>query len=198
MNKDKHQLEIVGISYSQTQSGAYALILGEVEGNRRIPIIIGTFEAQAIAIELEKMKPARPLTHDLLKSFAVEYNIHIIEVIINKFEDGVFYAKIVCSDGKKEKEIDARTSDAVAMAVRFNCPIFTYKKVLDETGIIKDEEKTDTVAKPDLSEDSEYKAESGSTEKLSDEELEVLLKEAIDNEDYEKASKYRDEINRRK
>lgn len=197
MDKEKHQLEIIGISYSQTQSGAYALILGEVNGNRRIPIIIGTFEAQAIAIELEKMKPARPLTHDLIKSFADEYNIQIIEVLISKFEDGVFYARIVCTDGKKKKEIDARTSDAVALAVRFNCPIYTYKKVLDETSMVKEE-------KPAETEDEEVNDESISVEKndsldiYSDEDLEKILKEAIENEDYEKASRYRDELKRRK
>jgi bifunctional DNase/RNase len=196
MNKEKHQLEIVGISYSQTQSGAYALILGEVNGNRRIPIIIGTFEAQAIAIELEKMKPARPLTHDLFKTFALEYDINIIEVVINKFEDGVFYARIVCSDGKKQKEIDARTSDAVAMAVRFNCPIYTYKKVLDETSMVKEDEKEEK-AEEDIPENESTKT-AESMEQFSDEDLEKMLKDAIDDEDYEKASKYRDELKRRK
>ncbi len=196
MNKEKHQLEIVGISYSQTQSGAYALILGEVNGDRRIPIIIGTYEAQAIAIELEKMKPARPLTHDLFKIFADEYNIKITEVIINRFEDGVFYALIVCSDGKKIKEIDARTSDAVALAVRFNCPIYTYSKVLKETSIVKNGNN------PEKAEEETSENESAGSEdsmsQYSNDDLDKMLKEAIDNEDYEKASKYRDELKRRK
>ena len=192
---DKKQLEIIGISYSQTQSGAYALILGELNGNRRIPIIIGTFEAQAIAIELEKMKPARPLTHDLFKSFSESYNIHIIEVVINKFQDGVFYAKIVCSDGKVEKEIDARTSDAVALAVRFRCPIFTFEKVLTETSIIKEDAKTDGSDKStpeDIIDEPENQYSSNTFD-----ELQEILKEAIENEDYEKASKIRDEIKKR-
>ena len=123
----KIKLDIVGLSYSQTQSGAYALVLGELNGRRRLPIIIGSFEAQAIAIEIEKMTPSRPLTHDLFKSLASSYSINIQEVIIYNLVDGIFFAKLICSDGKKSSEIDSRTSDAIALAVRFDCPIYTYE-----------------------------------------------------------------------
>ena len=127
---------MLGLSYSQTQSGAYALVLGEVSGRRRLPIIIGSFEAQAIAIEIEKMTPSRPLTHDLFKNFAQAYNITIQEIIIYNLVDGIFYAKLICSDGKKVVEIDARTSDAIAMAVRFDCSIYTYEFILSTAGIV--------------------------------------------------------------
>jgi len=192
---DKIKLEILGMSYSQSQSGAYALILGEAGGKRRLPIIIGGFEAQAIAIELEKMKPARPLTHDLLKSLAVAFHISVTEVVINKFFEGVFYAQLVCNDGKQIIEIDSRTSDAVAIAIRFNCPIFTYDKIMSVAGVVVDEDK-----KGD--EDSEWldseKTEKNPYELLSIEELEKQIQTAIENEDYEKASKIRDEIKKRK
>src|SRR3954465_1736661 len=122
----KVQLDIVGLSYSQTQTGAYALVLGEVNGKRRLPIIIGAFEAQAIAIELEKMTPSRPLTHDLFKTFAETFDINVSEVIIYNLVEGIFYAKLMCNSGEPETEIDARTSDAIALAVRFQCPIYTY------------------------------------------------------------------------
>ena len=132
----KIKLDIVGLSYSQTQSGAYALVLGEISGRRRLPIIIGGFEAQAIAIEIEKMTPSRPLTHDLFKSFAQAYNVNIQEVVIYNLVDGIFYAKLLCNDGKKTVEIDARTSDAIALAVRFECPIYTYEFILASAGIV--------------------------------------------------------------
>lgn len=132
----KIKLDIVGLSYSQTQSGAYALVLGEVNGRRRLPIIIGGFEAQAIAIEIEKMTPSRPLTHDLFKSFAQSYNVTVQEVIIYNLVDGIFFAKLLCSDSKKTIEIDARTSDAIALAVRFECPIYTYEFILATAGIV--------------------------------------------------------------
>src|SRR5476651_116223 len=132
----KIKLDIVGLSYSQTQSGAYALVLGEVSGRRRLPIIIGSFEAQAIAIEIEKMTPSRPLTHDLFKSFAQAYQIEVQEIIIYNLVDGIFYSKLICSDGKRSVEIDARTSDAIAIAVRFDCPIFTYEFILSTAGIV--------------------------------------------------------------
>ena len=135
-NMKKIKLDIVGLSYSQTQSGAYALVLGEVNGRRRLPIIIGSTEAQAIAIEIEKMTPSRPLTHDLFKSFAQAYNISIQEIVIYNLIDGIFYAHLICSDGKRVVEIDARTSDAIAMAVRFNCPIYTYEFILSTAGIV--------------------------------------------------------------
>jgi bifunctional DNase/RNase len=192
---DKIKLEILGMSYSQSQSGAYALILGEAGGKRRLPIIIGGFEAQAIAIELEKMKPARPLTHDLLKSLAVAFHIKVTEVIINKFFEGVFYAQLVCNDGKQIIEIDSRTSDAVAIAIRFNCPIFTYENIMSVAGVVVDDNKKED-------DDSEWqdseKREKNPWELLSVEELEKQIQTAIDNEEYEKASKIRDEIKRRK
>lgn len=192
---DKIKLEILGMSYSQSQSGAYALILGEIGGKRRLPIIIGGFEAQAIAIELEKMKPARPLTHDLLKSLAVAFHIKVTEVIINKFFEGVFYAQLMCNDGKQVIEIDSRTSDAVAIAIRFNCPIFTFENIMSVAGVLVDESKKDE-------DDSDWSDTEGEErnpwELLSVEELEKQLQNAIENEDYEKASKIRDEIKRRK
>jgi uncharacterized protein len=192
----KIKLEILGISYSQSQSGAYALILGEDGEKRRLPIIIGSFEAQAIAIELEKMKPSRPLTHDLLKNFAQTFNIIVKEVIIYKFSDGIFYSKLICFDGIREVEIDSRTSDAVALAVRFKCPIYTYESILSAAGIVlQDEEK-------EMGE--EHHSHSAESIPSSDydsytvKELEDLLMAAIDEEAYEKASKIRDEINKRK
>jgi uncharacterized protein len=190
---DKIRLEIVGMSYSQSQSGAYALILGEVKGNRRLPIIIGGFEAQAIAVELEKMKPSRPLTHDLLKSFADTYNIQISEVIIDQFKQGVFHAKLICVRDSVENMIDSRTSDAVALAIRFKCPIYTYEKIMAEAGMLMDENPsaTDTMTKPaPLSPDTTF-------EEFSQAELEEMLQQAIDREEYEKASLIRDEINKR-
>lgn len=190
----KIKLEILGISYSQSQSGAYALILGEDGEKRRLPIIIGSFEAQAIAIELEKMKPSRPLTHDLLKNFAQTFNIIIKEVIIYKFAEGIFYSKLICFDGIREVEIDSRTSDAVALAVRFKCPIYTYETILSAAGIVlQDDEKSpeEEIISSDPITPSDY-------ESYTVKELEELLMAAIDEEAYEKASKIRDEINRRK
>ncbi|MCP4550953.1 MAG: hypothetical protein GY834_02685 [Bacteroidetes bacterium] len=189
------RLEIIGMSYSQSQSGAYALILGEVGGDRRLPIIIGGFEAQAIAIELEKMKPSRPLTHDLFKSFADNYNVTIKQVYINKFVEGIFYSKLLCVHDNLESEIDARTSDAVALAIRFDCPIFTSEKILSEAGILMDETKTPLFGKEVIRE--EKKKESEYSEHSLN-ELHETLKEAVDKEEYEKASEIRDEIQRRK
>ncbi len=191
----KIKLEILGISYSQSQSGAYALILGEAGKKRRLPIIIGSFEAQAIAIELEKMKPSRPLTHDLFKNFATTFNITVTEVIIYKFSEGIFFAKLLCYDGEKEIEIDSRTSDAVAIAVRFKCPIFTYESILKAAGIVLQEDSPSL--DPDIiGQESEEKEGKYSSYTLS--ELESMLMAAIDEEAYEKASRIRDEINVRK
>lgn len=195
----KVRLEIVGLSYSQTQSGAYALVLGESTGSRRLPIIIGGFEAQAIAIELEKMTPTRPLTHDLFKSFAETFSIDITEILIYNLVEGIFYAKLICTDGTRDVEIDARTSDAIALAVRFNCPIYTYEFILKSAGIVLDDESlpsSDTPASQSSEEssgdpESEYKFK-------STEELKNLLQNALDDEQYELASKIRDEINTRK
>ncbi|TAH02182.1 MAG: hypothetical protein EAZ15_05735 [Sphingobacteriales bacterium] len=193
----KLKLDIVGLSYSQTQTGAYALVLGEVNGRRRLPIIIGAFEAQAIAIEIEKMTPSRPLTHDLFKAFADAYNISVNEVIIYNLVDGIFYAKLICNDGKKNMEIDARTSDAIALAVRFMCPIYTYEFILASAGIviegndfvIIDNLETVNEATPTLT--SNYSA-------ISLDELQIKLQEALNEEAYEKAAKIRDEITKRK
>ena len=200
MKMKKVRLEIVGLSYSQTQSGAYALVLGESAGSRRLPIIIGGFEAQAIAIELEKMKPTRPLTHDLFKSFAETFNVNVIEILIYNLVEGIFYAKLICTDGTKDVEIDARTSDAIAIAVRFNCPIFTYEFILESSGIVLDDATI-----PNLSQfsDSDSTQEDGVDSEnefrtKSSEELKKMLESALDNEQYEMASKIRDEINTRK
>ncbi|MEI7981346.1 MAG: bifunctional nuclease family protein [Bacteroidota bacterium] len=193
---EKIRLEIIGMSYSQSQSGAYALILGERDGKRRLPIIIGGFEAQSIAIELEKIKTPRPLTHDLFKSFSEAFRISLTEVVINKFSEGVFYAKLVCTDGKMEKEIDSRTSDAIALALRFSCPVFTYESIMTAAGILMEEESE--IAKPD---ELPVEPVSDTKENFSDltlEELNELLRNAVINEEYEKASKIRDEINKRK
>lgn len=189
----KIELRIYGLSYSHSQSAAYALILDEKEGNRRLPIIVGGLEAQAIAIEVEKMKPARPLTHDLFKSFSEVFNIKVIEVIINKFHEGIFYSVLVCSDGKKEIEIDSRTSDAVAIALRFNCPIYTYEHVMASAGIIMDISEEGEIKEPET-----FKSVDNPLSKLNLIELEKALQEAIEKEDYEKASLIRDEIKKRK
>jgi len=199
-NMKKIKLDIVHLSYSQTQSGAYALVLGEVNGRRRLPIIIGSFEAQAIAIEIEKMTPSRPLTHDLFKSFAQAYHIAIQEVIIYNLIDGIFYSKLICSDGKKTVEIDARTSDAIAMAVRFDCPINTYEFILSTAGIVI--EGNDFVYLENVNEPSEEKNTAvtapGNYTTVSDDELKTMLQEALKDEAYEKAAKIRDELNKRK
>lgn len=193
---EKVKLEIVGLSYSQTQSGAYALVLAEVGGKRRLPIIIGGFEAQAIAIELEKMVPTRPLTHDLFKSFANSFSIEIKEIVIYKLVEGIFYAKIVCEKDGFSTEIDARTSDAVAIGVRFNCPIYTFENILSSAGILLDENETgeDPIDLLDFEDGSEAEDK---VESRTISELEADLEEAIAKEDYELASKIRDEINKR-
>lgn len=193
---EKVKLEIVGLSYSQTQSGAYALVLAETGGKRRLPIIIGGFEAQAIAIELEKMVPTRPLTHDLFKSFAVSFTIQVNEIIIYKLIEGIFYAKIICERDGLVSEIDARTSDAVAIGVRFNCPIYTYESILSSAGILLDEElgEEDNLDLLELEDEPDSKE---GLKALSLDELENELAMAIENEDYELASKIRDEINKR-
>ncbi|MEN0056624.1 MAG: bifunctional nuclease family protein [Mucilaginibacter sp.] len=196
----KIKLDIVGLSYSQTQSGAYALVLGEVSGRRRLPIIIGSFEAQAIAIEIEKMTPSRPLTHDLFKSFAQAYQIEVQEIIIYNLVDGIFYSKLICSDGKRSVEIDARTSDAIAVAVRFDCPIFTYEFILSTAGIVI--EGNDFVYLENINEATEEKTVGTSVgsgfSSLSIDELKTKLQEALAEESYEKAAKIRDELNKRK
>jgi uncharacterized protein len=199
-NMKKIKLDIVGLSYSQTQSGAYALVLGEVSGRRRLPIIIGSFEAQAIAIEIEKMTPSRPLTHDLFKSFAQAYQIEVQEIIIYNLVDGIFYSKLICNDGKRTVEIDARTSDAIAVAVRFDCPIFTYEFILSTAGIVI--EGNDFVYLENINETQEEKSVGATVgsgfASLSVDELKTKLQEALAEESYEKAAKIRDELNKRK
>jgi uncharacterized protein len=192
----KIKLEIVGLSYSQTQSGAYALVLGEANGKRRLPIIIGGFEAQAIAIELEKISPSRPLTHDLFKNLADNFSISIREIIIYNLVEGIFFAKLICSNGEKEIEIDTRTSDAIALAVRFKCPVYTYEFILSSAGIIL-EEGASPEPYEDPSEEAGTKA-SDDFSAMTENELKEMLKNAIDEENYEKASKIRDEMMNRK
>jgi bifunctional DNase/RNase len=197
---EKIKLDIVGLSYSQTQSGACALVLGEVNGRRRLPIIIGGFEAQAIAIEIEKMTPARPLTHDLFKDFAQAYHVNILEVIIYNLVGSVFYAKLICSDGKKNIEIDARTSDAIALAVRFECPIYTYEFILGSAGTIMEGNEfayLDSMVAHEAELPETTSVLTGYAD-LSNEELQEKLEEALRDEAYERAAKIRDEISRRK
>lgn len=199
----KVKLDIVGLSYSQTQSGAYALVLGEVNGRRRLPIIIGAFEAQAIAIEIEKMTPTRPLTHDLFKTFAQAYHIEVTEIIIYNLVDGVFFAKLICTDGQTTQEIDARTSDAIALAVRFNALIYTYEFILSSAGIVIEGndflflENIDAITKEHSSEDIATSIPVSGYQSLSLEELQQKLDDALAEEAYEKAARIRDEINRR-
>lgn len=200
---EKIKLKIIGLSYSQTQSGAYALILGEEKGRRRLPIIIGNFEAQAIAIELEKMKSSRPLTHDVFKTFADTFSIEVQEVIIYNLVEGIFYAKLLCKQKGKDEvvEIDARTSDSIALAVRFNCPVYTYEFILANAGIVLEDEPTLKREEPEETADdieiSEI-TEEDELSVLSTDDLQKRLQDAIDKEDYEKASAIRDEMNRRK
>lgn len=198
------KLTIKGISYSQTQNGAYALILNEVDGERKLPIVIGAFEAQSIAIALEKeIKPPRPLTHDLFKNFADRFDIVVKQVIIHKLVDGVFYSSIICERDKIEEIIDARTSDAIALALRFNAPIFTYKNILDKAGIyLKSPQESEHHEHDDVLSQPETfgMGESSSGDiysKMSLSELHELLQGAVRDEDYEKAAKIRDEISKR-
>jgi hypothetical protein len=193
---NKIRLDIIGMSYSQSQSGAYALILGERDGNRRLPIIIGGFEAQSIAIELEKIRTPRPLTHDLFKAFADAYHIELTEVVISKFSEGVFYAKLVCTDGVDIREVDSRTSDAIALALRFSCPVFTYESIMAAAGILMEEEAE--LLKPEEPNFDEKPADQVSYADATLAELKEILQSAIENEEYEKASKIRDELNKRK
>jgi bifunctional DNase/RNase len=190
----KIELEIVALSHSITQTHSYAVVLGEVNGLRRLPIVIGGFEAQAIAVALERMQPSRPLTHDLMKNFMMAFSVDLVEVIINDLQEGIFYSKLVCSTENDTVEIDSRTSDAIALAVRFGCPIFTFDNILDSAGILmEDDEKkkkspvqqTDPGTRDDL-------------KKLSLQELDNLLNEVLEQEDYMKAIAIRDEIKNRK
>ncbi len=195
----KVRLEISGIAYSQTQSGSYVLTLSEAAGKRKLPIVIGGFEAQAIAVELEKMIPNRPLTHDLIKSFCITYDVVIKEVLIYKFVEGVFYSKLICEKDGAISEIDSRTSDAIAVGVRFNSPIFTLSNVLEDAGITSDQEddfENDTLFEEGL-ETLEEDEQISSMVNDSLQDLEKQLQEALENENYELASKLRDEIKKR-
>ncbi len=196
----KVKLNILGLSYSQTQTGAYALVLSEADGNRRIPIIIGSVEAQAIAIQLEGLKPPRPLTHDLFLNVALAFDIEIAEVFIHKLEEGIFYAEIVCEQNTNRIRVDSRTSDAIALALRFECPIYTTEEIIEKAGIIMEFDENGDVS--DEPGDSELlgKAISHTVDysDCSSEELDELLDSAITDEDYEKASEIRDEIKKRK
>jgi bifunctional DNase/RNase len=193
------RLKVIGISYSQTQSGAYALILAEEKGERRIPIIIGGFEAQAIVIKLENLEPPRPLTHDLFRSFALACGVTVEQVLINKLREGIFYSEIVCTDGERRFSIDSRTSDAVALALRFECPIFIEPQILNEAGIVmsatpEEEGKVKSGAEavsPSPAPPNEYG-------EFTVEELRGMLTDAVSREDYEQAAAIRDELTRRK
>lgn len=202
----KIQLEILGLSSSQSQSGSFALILGEKHGNRRLPIIIGMFEAQSIAIQIEKISPNRPLTHDLFKSFAEQVHVTIIEVLISDLKEGVFYSKIVCSDGATTFELDSRPSDAIAIGLRFGVPIYTVESVMSEAGIILSDldDATEADDEDDTDEDDVEEAASKPAPEprepsgqVSSEELSKMLAQALEREDYEKAAKIRDELNKR-
>lgn len=208
------KLTVKGISYSHTQNGAYALILNEVDGNRKLPIVIGAFEAQSIAIAIEDdIRPPRPLTHDLFKTLSDRYSIVVKQVIINKLVDGIFYSSLICEREGVEEIIDARTSDAIAIAIRFFAPIFTFKDIMDKAGIIlngdqddvleeEDEDKEDSDDLNDIATQVEQflesEAKANDFSKLSEDEINKLLNNAIANEDYEKAAKLRDELTKRK
>jgi len=191
------KLNILGLSVSQTQSGAYALLLAEEHGERRLPIIIGPVEAQAIAIQLEGLKPPRPLTHDLIKNIAVAFDITLLEVIIHKLEEGVFYSELLCELNGKEVRIDSRTSDAVALALRFHCPVYTTEEILRKAGIVLEVNEEHPV-RPAAREEETKSTGKTAYAKYSLSDLEAALDEAVQNEDYEKASLIRDEIKRRK
>lgn len=196
----KIELEIVALSHSITQTHSYAVVLGEINGLRRLPIVIGGFEAQAIAVALEKMQPSRPLTHDLMKNFMTAFNIELHEVIISDLQEGIFYSKLICSSDNDTIEIDSRTSDALALAVRFGCPVYTYEHILENAGILMEEpagtggkkRKSPTITGGDES------GEKGDLKSMSLEDLNKLLNEVLESEDYIRAIAIRDEINARR
>jgi bifunctional DNase/RNase len=205
---DKIKLEILGLSSSQSQSGSFALVLGETPGSRRLPIIIGMFEAQAIAIEIEKIVPNRPMTHDLFKSFAHSFNYEVKEIVISDLKEGVFFAKIICDNGMETVEIDSRPSDAIAIGIRFDAPIYTYEKIMSEAGIVLSDENEDEdiselkkpvekSSSPGSSSTPTSKSDFDKLKNMPMDKLNELLDKMIQSEDYEKAAKIRDEINRR-
>ncbi len=194
----KIELEIVALSHSITQSHNYAVVLGEVEGVRRLPIVIGGFEAQAIAVAMERMTPSRPLTHDLFKNTLLTFNIELKEIIINNLMEGVFYARLICIKDGEVIEVDSRTSDALAMAVRFECPIYTYEFILEKAGIVLEEE-TEGVeeSKPKRRRKKEPETDTTSLGNYTTDELKEKLKEILEQENYELAARIRDELNKR-
>ena len=194
MSMQKIELEIVALSHSITQSNSYAVILGEVGGVRRLPIVIGGFEAQAIAVALENMHPSRPLTHDLMKNFMIAFDIQLQEVYINDLQEGIFYAKIVCFTANDTIEIDSRTSDALALAVRFGCPIYVNANILDQAGI---ENEGGEKERTNISSENIQPIASNDLSTLSLSELNTLLNEVLEQEDYMRAIDIRDEIAKR-
>lgn len=199
---ERIRLEILGLSSSQSQSGSFALVLGETEGNRRLPIIIGMFEAQAIAIEIEKIIPNRPMTHDLFKSFGHSFNFTVKEIVISDLKEGVFFAKIVCDNDSKTVEIDARPSDAIAIGLRFNAPIYTHEKIMSDAGIIltDESEEENPELTPDMPVEEPKPADKKKDKPLKDfsyDKLKLMLNDALEHEDYEKAAQIRDELNKR-
>ena len=195
----KIELEIVALSHSITQTHSYAVVLGETNGLRRLPIVIGGFEAQAIAVALERMKPSRPLTHDLMKNFMNAFYVDLQEIVINDLQEGIFYSKLICFTENDTVEIDSRTSDAIALAVRFGCPIYTYDYILENAGILMEEQEGDKkISIESVSSEPSAIASSNDLNKLNMEELQQMLNTVLENEDYLKAIAIRDEIQRRK
>lgn len=197
----KIELEIVALSHSITQTHSYAVVLGEVNGLRRLPIVIGGFEAQAIAVALEKMQPSRPLTHDLMKNFMSAFNIELHEIIISDLQEGIFYSKLVCSSENDTIEIDSRTSDALALAVRFGCPVYTYEHILESAGIMMEDTGSAKKRKAGAEEETSTVSSTGGKDDLKSmslEDLNTLLNEVLEQEDYIRAIAIRDEINSRK
>lgn len=192
----KIELEIVALSHSITQTHSYAVVLGEINGLRRLPIVIGGFEAQAIAVALERMQPSRPLTHDLMKNFMLAFNVDLHEIVINDLQEGIFYSKLLCSSDNDTVEIDSRTSDALALAVRFGCPIYTYEHILESAGILmEDDDEKKTKEEVTVTGGNEGNAD---LKTLSIEELQALLNEVLEQEGYMRAIAIRDELSNRK
>ena len=191
----KIELEIIALSHSITQTHSYAVVLGEANGLRRLPIVIGGFEAQAIAVALERMQPSRPLTHDLMKNFMNAFNVELMEIVINDLQEGIFYSKLVCVSEHDTVEIDSRTSDALALAVRFGCPIYTFDHILESAGILMDE--GETKKKTEVTVDDPFNQSREDLGKLSIDELQTLLNEVLEHEDYIRAIAIRDEMNKR-
>jgi len=196
---DKVELEIINITQGFTQHHSYAVVLGEVKGKRRLPIVIGAAEAQAIAVAIENMPPARPLTHDLFKTVMETFHVFLSEIVITNLMDGVFYSKLVCIFNGEEHEIDSRTSDAIALAIRFGCPIYIYGNILESSGIVLMEENIEQEMMEEFSTVSSSSSKKEKTDYTiyTGKELEKLLNEALANEDYEKAAAIRDELNKR-